>query len=183
MAITGTQGPSGIGNIDLSQVDLETALMAVQSERANLLESQLKDQLSAVQNRNQQIQVLNDALANVRQARPSSPNGTGQITGDVNVPDALNGGSSSTSSTSSTASVLQSFGIAYNTDAKGNLNQSQFDQLISTITSHIDGLNSSQQMDMLRMQSLTNKRNEAFDTMTGFLKKSDDSRKNIVDHM
>ena len=180
MAITGTQGPSGIGNIDLRSVDLETALMAVQSERANLLETQLKDQLVAVQNRNQQIQVLNDALANVRASRPSSsdPKAAVGIGGTVTIPDGLT--TPGQPNTVDTVTALQSMGV---TPKSGKLTQSDYDQLISTITSHIDGLNSSQQMDMLRMQSLSNKRNEAFDTMTGFLKKSDDSRKNIVDHM
>ena len=35
----------------------------------------------------------------------------------------------------------------------------------------IDSMSNSQQMDMLRLQGLSNKRNEAFDTMTNFIKK------------
>lgn len=37
-----------------------------------------------------------------------------------------------------------------------------------------------QQIDMLRLQSMANKRNEAFDVMTNFIKKMQDSRSSII---
>lgn len=40
-----------------------------------------------------------------------------------------------------------------------------------------------QQTDMLRLQSLSNKRNEAFDVMTNFIKKMQDSRSSIIGNM
>ncbi|MFJ7736675.1 hypothetical protein ACIQ2D_10045 [Lysinibacillus sp. NPDC097287] len=51
------------------------------------------------------------------------------------------------------------------------------------LQSQSDTLSNSQQMDMLRLQSLSNKRNEAFDSMTNFLKKMQDSRSSILDNM
>ncbi|XQN50758.1 hypothetical protein ACOKXQ_15050, partial [Lysinibacillus capsici] len=45
--------------IDIQGMDLESALQAVQSQRAQLLENQLKDQLEDVQQRNQQLADLN----------------------------------------------------------------------------------------------------------------------------
>lgn len=47
----------------------------------------------------------------------------------------------------------------------------------------IDALSNSQQMDMLRLQSLTNKRNEAFDVMTNFVKKMQETRSSIIGNM
>lgn len=76
--------------IDLRNMDLETALMAVQQQRVQLLDNQLKAQLEAAQ--------------------------------------------------------------------QGN----------------------AQQIDMLRLQSMANKRNEAFDVMTNFIKKMQDSRSSII---
>jgi hypothetical protein len=38
-------------------------------------------------------------------------------------------------------------------------------------------------MDMLRLQSLNNKRNEAFDLMSNFVKKMQDSRSSILSNM
>lgn len=76
--------------IDLRNMDLETALMAVQQQRVQLLDNQLKAQLEAAQ--------------------------------------------------------------------QGN----------------------AQQIDMLRLQSMANKRNEAFDVMTNFINKMQDSRSSII---
>lgn len=97
-------GYQGTAPIDLSSVDLETALKMVQQQRTNLLESQLQTQLTEVQTRNEQLADLNEQL-------------------------------------------------------------------------------NSQQMDMLRMQSMNSKRNEAFDAMTNFVKKMQDSRSSILGNL
>ena len=92
-------------------------------------------------------------------------------------------------------------------DAKGKVVQGWVDELAgkisaleaqvakneATITSNertvadnktaVDALGNTQQMDMLRLQSLTGKRNEAFDVMTNFIKKMQDSRSSIVSNM
>ncbi|KQO34040.1 hypothetical protein ASF19_24585 [Acidovorax sp. Leaf84] len=49
-------------------MDLETAMMAVQSNRANLLETQLKDQISSVQAKNDQISKMNQLLGSLNKA-------------------------------------------------------------------------------------------------------------------
>lgn len=54
---------------------------------------------------------------------------------------------------------------------------------IQKLKGQIDGASNSQQMDMLRLQSLSNKRNEAFDVMTNFIKKMQDSRSSIIGNM
>lgn len=109
---------------NLQGMDLETALMAVQSQRASLLEGQLKNQLEQVQVRNAEISKLNEQLATCK-----------------------------------------------NEEEKTLLKQ------------QMDTLANSQQMEVLRLQSLTNKRNEAFDTMTTFIKKMQESRSSILTNM
>jgi hypothetical protein len=118
---------SSIASIDLTSMDIETALMMVQQERAKLLDSQLQSQIQEVQNRNQAIAELNAQLQ----------------------------------------AAIQS----------GDASQ------VQALKSKIDALSSSQQMDMLRLQSLSNKRNEAFDVMTNFIKKMQDSRSSIIGNM
>lgn len=122
----GSSIPS-VTSIDLQSMDLETALMMVQTQRAALLEQQLKTQLDAVQQRNQQIAQLNEQLQQAQQRGDQAA--------------------------------------------------------VQAIKSQIDALSSSQQMDMLRLQSLSNKRNEAFDVMTNFIKKMQDSRSSIIGNM
>ena len=62
-------------------------------------------------------------------------------------------------------------------------NKEELDALESQIRNQIDASSNSQQMDMLRLQSLSNKRNEAFDTMSNFIKKMQDSRSSIIGNM
>lgn len=118
---------SSLSAIDLSSMDIETALMMVQQERTKLLDIQLQAQIQQVQNRNQAIAELNAQLQVANQ--------------------------------------------------NGDTVQAQ------KLKGQIDALSNSQQMDMLRVQSLSNKRNEAFDVMTNFIKKMQDSRSSIIGNM
>lgn len=108
----------------LQGMDIENALLAVQSQRAGLLEDQLKNQLEQVQVRNAEISKLNERLATCK-----------------------------------------------NEEERALIKQ------------QMDTLANSQQMDTLRLQSLSNKRNEAFDTMTNFIKKMQDNRSSILTNM
>ncbi|WP_342553805.1 hypothetical protein [Paenibacillus sp. FSL R7-0652] len=116
-----------LSSIDISSMDIETALMMVQQERTRLLDAQLQTQIQEVQNRNQQIADLNAKLQAAQQ----------------------NGDQAA----------------------------------VQTLKGQIDALSNSQQMDMLRLQSMSNKRNEAFDLMTNFIKKMQDSRSSIIGNM
>ncbi|SEP27407.1 MULTISPECIES: hypothetical protein [unclassified Paenibacillus] len=118
---------ASLSAIDLSSMDIETALLMVQQERTKLLDSQLQTQIQQVQNRNQAIAELNEQLQ----------------------------------------AAIQS----------GDASQ------VQVLKGQIDALSNSQQMDMLRLQSMTNKRNEAFDVMTNFIKKMQDSRSSIIGNM
>ncbi|WP_340400157.1 hypothetical protein [Paenibacillus sp. FSL H8-0079] len=118
---------SGVTPINISGMDIETALMMVQQERTKLLDAQLQTQIQEVQNRNQQIADLNAKLQIAQQ------------NGD--------------------------------------------EAAVQKLKGQIDAASNSQQMDMLRLQSMSNKRNEAFDVMTNFVKKMQDSRSSIIGNM
>ncbi|SLK19600.1 hypothetical protein [Paenibacillus sp. RU5A] len=126
-ASVSTVNPVGSSAIDLSSMDIETALMMVQQERTKLLDIQLQAQIQEVQNRNQAIAELNVQLR----------------------------------------AAIQN----------GDTAQAQ------KLKNQIDAMGNSLQMDMLRLQSLSNKRNETFDVMTNFIKKMQDSRSSIIGNM
>ena len=65
----------------------------------------------------------------------------------------------------------------------GETTKGQLDGAIQQLKSQIDSMSNTQQMDMLRLQSLSNKRNEAFEIMTNFVKKNNDNRASIVGNM
>ena len=116
-------------------LDLESMLMAVQGNRANELDEQIKSQMRAVQARNASITALNTQLGALKSAK-------------------LN--------TTDPATIAK------------------LDAQIQDIKTQIDSASNTQQMEMLRLQSLSQKRNEAFELMTNFMKKFADSRSEII---
>ncbi|OZI57325.1 hypothetical protein CAL27_23425 [Bordetella genomosp. 1] len=226
--------------MDLSSMDLETALMQVQSQRSQLLEASLQTQLAAVNQRNQDIAKLNEqtnglSSANLDLQTSNVELGTkiaelkdlqGRLAAskcpDDNGWYGLSWGQGDDAALShQTLKQIEDAGLTIPTgddkprdvdgngtmDAKGKVVQNFVDQLAGKIAgmeaqmtannkqidankveidknkSAIDTLSNSQQMDMLRLQGLTNKRNEAFDVMTNFVKKMQENRSSIIGNM
>ena len=161
--------------VDVRGMDLETAMMAVQSNRANLLESQLKDQIAGVQKKNESISSMNQLLGALNAAAAS-------VKADAKAGDGI---TLSASDRSAIQGAATSAGMTLPAEMQGtsNPNKGQLDGFIQTLKSQIDSMSNSQQMDMLRLQSLSNKRNEAFEIMTNFVKKMADNRSSIVGNM
>ncbi|GIP30184.1 hypothetical protein J23TS9_53140 [Paenibacillus sp. J23TS9] len=154
---------NAVGQMDISSMDIETALQAVQEQRASLLEQQLNQQISDVQKRNEQIANMNNLLSDINNAK-SQEAANGQYVLPDNVTSKLS---------------EQGAGDA----SKTSYTKDELDKMSQDLKGKIDSLSNSQQMDMLRLQSLSNKRNEAFDTMTNFVKKMQDSRNSIIGNM
>ncbi|WP_263768590.1 hypothetical protein [Propionivibrio soli] len=172
----------GVSAAQLQNMDLETAMMMIQSDRASNLEVQLKDQLKGVADRNKEIANLNKLLTDLRSRRPSG-NDTDKwndLGGTKAEGQALYARIKEAGLTMPTGGdVVDESGGNGIYDAK----QKTFDVWAEEIKGKIDALSSSQQMDMLRLQSLSNKRNEAFEIMTNFVKKMSDNRASIVGNM
>lgn len=155
----------GVETINVNSMDLETALMAVQQQRSQLLQKQLQDQITAVQDRNNQIGQLNAVLSKA---------GEIDIQAGSSPDNAIND-----NQTEAMRKAMEEAGIS----TAPPKNKDELEAIKQQSKSQIDSLSNSQQMDMLRLQSLSNKRNEAFDVMTNFLKKMQDSRSSIIGNM
>lgn len=144
--------------------DMESLLMALQMERAENLDAQLMDQANAIKKKNQQLAAANAALIAARTARKE-----GKVTNEpaayrnyinANLPDGR--------------------------DKTGNdykHNSKEWDTNINNLKTHIDTLNSDSQMDMIRMQSLMNKRNQAFELMTNSVSKLSKNKDSIISNI
>jgi len=175
-----------ISAAELASMDLETALMAVQTQRADLLEVGLKEQMDAVRQRNNEIANCNAILTALNGRRPSGEDesymyevektGTG-----LNIAlTAKDLPGTTPPMTMQEALTAQGLSDQFSTE---KLTSEEFDTIIQSVKSRIDTLNNSQQQDMLRLQSLMNKRNEAYELMTNFIKKMQDSRSSILSNM
>lgn len=153
-------GVGGTTAVNVSNMDLDAAMQVVQSQRAAMLETQLKEQMDSIKKRNEDIAGLNDTLAKVI---------------------ALQLGNAPYTLAADLKTKLQQAGAKY--ASKATLTADELKATIDELKGKIDSLNNAQQMDMLRMQSLTNKRNEGFETMTNFIKKMQESRSSNIGNM
>jgi hypothetical protein len=208
--------------VNIQGMDLETAMMAVQTNRANLLEQQLKSQMDAVQSKNNQIAGLNQALGalNGVVAKHADKKVTDNV--GVTAEDAMNihAGFTAAGMTppkelikeysvtglkadgKQTAAMTltpdqfaaaqkdgkftvagKTYTLASFTPVAQTLTKGDAEKVVANLKSQIDGMTNSQQMDMLRLQSLSNKRNEAFDIMTNFIKKMQENRSSIIGNL
>ena len=196
----GVQGAGPINLQDIQGLDLETAMMAVQTNRANLLENELKMQIAAVDAKNKQIAKLNAAMSALNSVKAIF-GGEDKATTTVMNSQTLKGKSFESAegqdfynnvqtpandalAEAGYGNGMQELGTSqYGKNIQGDVTMGKVEAAISALKSQIDSLSNSQQMDMLRLQSLSNKRNEAFDVMTNFIKKLQDNRNSIVGNM
>lgn len=183
-------------SLDLSGLDLETALMAVQSERVRLLDDQLQTQLQEVQARNEQVAKLHDlqtALNKAQEHFKADDDSTKKfssvkIDGKPASYPAFEGGRIVTKNNPEHANAVKDINDAlekagFSQRVDKDITLGELKTMIQDVKNAIDRESNSQQMDMLRLQSLSGKRNEAFDVMTNFVKKMQDSRSAIVANM
>ena len=164
------------------QMDLENAMMAVQMSRAEALERQLKAEMDAVSKRNKDIGILNNVLRAALQLRSELPNVAGPNAATPNganktmLANAFNEVGKTDRLQQMGGALTQMGALTYGTKA-------ELDNSIAKVKFKIDELSGSQQMDMLRLQSLSNKRNEAFENATNFQNKMVESRSSIIKNM
>jgi len=200
---------SGVGNslqIDFSQAvasgDIQTLIQMIQGERVRLLDAQLVDQVKAVQARNDQIAKLNNVLSALTKFQ-GAIKGTdaGSKVSDWNwdkvdqyeIPlnDAIReagiGDLGLTGAGRVTPEPGQSLDDGHGHVLQGQTNTSngdttkgQIDAAITKIKGLIDAESNNQQMDMLRLQSLNNKKNESVEILTNTQKKHTDGASNII---
>lgn len=170
MSVNATTGNFSVSASQIQALDIETALMAIQNGRASLLEDQLKSQLDDVKARNENISNLNQGLSAGR-----------TLSGSLGTKDDEK--IEKTGKHKEEWNNFEKLATAFGIDTSKVTNKAQLDKAIENLKSKIDSESNSQQMDMLRLQSLSNKRNEAFDVMTNFIKKMQENRSSIIGNM
>lgn len=188
--------PMSISAADISEMDLETALLAVQMNRATQLEDQLKTQMTAVQAKNDQMAKLTTALSklngtlalcgtDITTNKPIGPVLTDADEMAIN--DALNAAGvypfTQTDGVDSNGERLDADGNAAPGYVSGTSTRGELEAAIKQLDGMVTNLSNTQQMDMLKLQSLSNKRNEAYEIMTNFIKKLQENKSSIIANM
>lgn len=166
-------------NANLGDMDLETLLLAVQTARVRMFDGQLKAQLQEVQSRNDHMAKLNDlqTVLNKVKAYFKADDGADKKFSDIKI----DGKKNSPAHQKIINEVNQAMKAAgYDESVSTGITKGQVETMIQDVKNGVDRESNSQQMDMLRLQSMSGKRNEAFDVMTNFIKKLQDSRSAII---
>jgi hypothetical protein len=186
--VGGAPGPGGADGVGDTAgvsppVDMETLLMSVQIERAKNLDTQLAMQAGEVKARNDQVAELNTLMTRLR-AEQSDSDDTGKIRW----------------TDYATVVLLEKYGLVQNDPhypasvpspyskpgepvGGWGFKRSTTDLFLDRAKGAVDKLNSSNQMDMIRLQSLMNKRNESFDMLTNLVEKFSKQQSNIVGNL
>ena len=158
-----------------ASMSIPELMMSIQMERANTLDSQIQGQMKDMQKRNEWLRDANAALNAMRNARPTEEDADAVSYGtftnskgeDVNVHDFMKGN-----------------GIDIEEKGADKIGtQVEFDAAIQNLKTSIDTINSTSQMDMIRLQSLMDKRNQTMDLLSNTLSKTGKSLDTIVGNM
>jgi hypothetical protein len=156
-------------------MDLGALMMTLQLERTKELDKTIADQMKQIKDRNAQIKALNEFLGAVRKFKGDGSDDDMASTVTIN-------GQNKTLWRGDD-SWAKEFGISW-TDINGGADRKtrdgQWDLNIENIKGKIDGLNSDSQLDMIRLQSLIDKRNQAFEMASNTLQKDQKTRDAIV---
>ena len=127
--------PTGVNQISLNNIqgmDLETAMLSVQTNRANLLEEQLKSQIEGVQAKNNQISKLNEVLGAFNAVAAKAP-------GDAKATTKIEGWEDRDAGFWAAANLA----TANNIPLPRLINKGELDGFIQTIKSQIDSASNS----------------------------------------
>lgn len=162
------------------EVDFESLLVYVSTNRATTIEQEIQPVSTQVQYRNARLTKLTDALTTLTgmQALFSSDDSGGTSSRDKD---------SSVVLTPESQSIINELSRAANQpDLVGNTGyatKSQVEQAVQLVKSEMDRLNNESSSDMTRLQSLVDKRDESFSTASSLMSSVSDTRGNAIRNM
>lgn len=150
--------------------DLESVMMAIHMEHANLLNEQMQQKLEEIRKRNEEIAWRHDMISKLKELKKflSESPGT-QISGEE-ARDMFG------------FTDVQMQELNEYTDGK-DLDEVLVDEIITKLDEILIEISNTQQMDMLRLQSLVNRRNEALEAMRVFINMTQDVRSSIISNL
>lgn len=172
--VGGIERSGGAFIMDGQKYDLDTLIMTLQLQRAENIDKQIEDQANEMKSRNQKLQMLNELMIKARGCKED------MAAADTE-PFMIGTQGPKTMSQWFTEFDLTLELPASDANAEGK--KATWETNISNLKGRTDSLNSSSQLDMIRLQGLMNKRNQAFEMMTNVLSKISKNRDAIIANM
>ena len=176
-------GPTGVGgtsnvNFDAMQQlvgagDMESALLAFGIERAQGMEKLVKAKIADMKSRNADIQELQKAMQELRSVKPEKDEKGKELTKPLSA------------ETQATLAKYPELGAFLETkDGKQKLkNDKGFEDMMANFQSQIDEMTSNDQLDMIQLQSMVSKQNNAIEMVSNLQNKFSGLKDKIVGNM
>ncbi|MTI14148.1 hypothetical protein [Sansalvadorimonas verongulae] len=153
----------------LDNASLDALMLAVMSERAEILEETLREQVQEVRNKNDKLKQANSIMAKARAAKKDSKESRKtpmpQDVKDFFAENNISWGSG---------------GEKIDPSQTHQLNAGQWDLAIENMKGWTESLTSSSQLDMTKLQSTSGKFNQTFEMMSQFVSKYYRSGDNVI---
>jgi hypothetical protein len=173
-------GPSGVGGTNsvsfdaMQQLvgagDMESALLAFGIERAQGMEKLVKAKIADMRSRNGEIQELQKAMQELRSVKPEKDEKGKALTGTLSA------------STQATLAKYPELGKFIDGDNKLK-NDKGFEDMMANFQSQIDEMTSNDQLDMIQLQSMVSKQNNAIEMVSNLQNKFAGLKDKIVGNM
>ena len=163
-------GVNGIDYIyDSKPCDFQDLLVAVSLNRATSVEGEVEPLATRISNRNNTLDNLGNALSDLTKLQAMFDS------------EAEGSDRKGTLQQSSYDILLEVFGTL---DFK-NLKMTKYEveEWLQKVKSKIDGLNNESEKDMSRLESLVDRRDEAFSTASDLMSKVSDTRSNLISNL
>jgi len=155
--------------VDFHNDNLQSIMLYVQLTRASTLNNQVTSDATALQNQNAVLKEANAALAAATAAKQTAEASSDDDDKKASVEPA------------DYTNFISKYGVSKDTTGNDTIhNPDEWDVNIEYLKTFIDNLNSSSQLDMSRLQELTNKHDQAFELVTTFLQKSNQALDGIM---
>ena len=154
---------------DGSRVDLQDVAILVAERRATSVEGEVAPLSTRIQNRNATLEDLGNVLADLTKLQSQFPS------------DAKGSDRKGSLQQSSYAILKQVFGSL--DFSLLNMTKYEVEEWLQKVKSKIDALNNEGQKDMTRLQSIVDRRDEAFSTASDIMSEISDTRANLIRNM
>lgn len=153
------------------QVDLQDLLVAISKSRASIVEDEINPLSERIRNRNSKLETLGTVLSDLTEIQASFAS------------DAEGSTLMSTEYYYSSETQQALIDLGYDIPDWCLNSKSEIEGMIQKVKSTIDELNNEAQTDMTRLQSLVDRRDEAYSAATSLMTDVSDSRSNLISNL
>ena len=148
--------------VDFSKPSLDALIMSVLTARAEIIETQLTDQISSIQEKNKQLEVMNDWLTKAKGKKADAGSGT-----------------------SSFDSTFVQYWDSIGAERQGGTshNSADWDVNIEGLKARIEALTSQSQLETTKLQQTINKYNQSFEMLSNFINKYYQSLSTLIQNL